>query len=214
MWESCSAFGGERFSYHPEVMFEGMASAGSNVYARGFPEIFEDMYRNGGGMIVDPVPDLIMQIGTPTFYNDAVAGLKLDERVSNLVETVRELGLDASIGFPLWGPKGQNAYASIGFVDPKLFSSIAIKAQHTLLLAGHQKIVELTSTNIAPSLSTREIEVLTWVARGKSNTDVGTILAISPDTVATYMRRIFNKLDSNDRIDAVLKALKMGLIRI
>jgi DNA-binding NarL/FixJ family response regulator len=56
------------------------------------------------------------------------------------------------------------------------------------------KIVELSSTALpAPFLSERE--VLIWMAKGKSNTDVAAILSISPETIATYKRRIYGKLD-------------------
>ena len=45
-----------------------------------------------------------------------------------------------------------------------------------------------------PRLSDREIEVLGWVARGKSNAVIGDILGISAHTVDAHMRRICLKL--------------------
>lgn len=216
MAESCRAFGGDKFSYHPEVMFEGVASAKSDVYSKGFPDEWLDFYLNGGAQLIDPVPDLVMQIGKPITFLEATAMLDLSGPAMQYVETVRKLGLSAGMGFPLWGPLGQNAFVAVGFAEPDLvWTPTVIKSQHTLLLAGHQKIVELLpNTGNNPTLSKREIEVLTWMGKGKSNTDVGTILSISPETVATYIRRIFTKLECNDRIGAVIKALKMGLIRV
>ncbi|HBQ92986.1 MAG TPA: hypothetical protein DD795_09625, partial [Erythrobacter sp.] len=44
--------------------------------------------------------------------------------------------------------------------------------------------------------------------------DIGTILDISPETVRTYTRRIFDKLDTNDRVTATVRALKLGLVEL
>ncbi|WP_217272256.1 response regulator transcription factor [Sphingopyxis sp. BSNA05] len=65
-----------------------------------------------------------------------------------------------------------------------------------------------------PSLSNREHEVLLWIARGKSNSDIATILDISGSSVDTYVRRVFDKLNVNHRIAAILKGLHLGLVRL
>lgn len=51
-------------------------------------------------------------------------------------------------------------------------------------------------------LTTRECEVLMWVARGKSNRDVGDILGLSPRTVNKHLERIFVKLGVENRAAA------------
>lgn len=54
-------------------------------------------------------------------------------------------------------------------------------------------------------LSCREAEVLTWVALGKTNIEIGSILSISGFTVKNHMQRIFKKLDVSNRAQAVGK---------
>ena len=51
------------------------------------------------------------------------------------------------------------------------------------------------------------------MAQGKSNGVIADILSISPGTVDTYLRRIFEKLDVTDRTSAAVKGVSMGLIR-
>jgi len=51
-------------------------------------------------------------------------------------------------------------------------------------------------------LTSRECEVLLWVARGKSNRDVGEILSLSPRTVNKHLERIFVKLGVENRAAA------------
>ena len=56
--------------------------------------------------------------------------------------------------------------------------------------------------------------MLHWVARGKSNNDLATIPGISTATVATYLQRVFTKLDASDRVTAVVIAAKRGVIHL
>ncbi|MFN3004279.1 response regulator transcription factor [Mycolicibacterium wolinskyi] len=62
------------------------------------------------------------------------------------------------------------------------------------------------------SLSTREVEVLALVAKGKTNADIGRELHISEATVKTHLLRAFNKLDVSDRTAAVTTAMSLGLL--
>jgi DNA-binding NarL/FixJ family response regulator len=61
-------------------------------------------------------------------------------------------------------------------------------------------------------LSEREIEVLQRVAYGASTREVAEELGISTHTVKTHMDRIFEKLDANDRAQAVAIAVRAGMI--
>jgi len=61
-------------------------------------------------------------------------------------------------------------------------------------------------------LSPREREILKWVAAGKTNPDIATILGIGMPTVATHLKRIFAKLSVHDRVSAVLMAHKLGMV--
>ena len=56
--------------------------------------------------------------------------------------------------------------------------------------------------------------MLTWVARGKTNTSIGDILGISGHTVDAHLRRIYLKLGVYDRVSAALRALGFGLITV
>jgi LuxR family transcriptional regulator/LuxR family quorum-sensing system transcriptional regulator CciR len=54
--------------------------------------------------------------------------------------------------------------------------------------------------------------VLSWVARGKSNTSIAEILGISVHTVDAHLRRIYLKLGVYDRISAAVRGIGTGLI--
>jgi DNA-binding NarL/FixJ family response regulator len=63
-----------------------------------------------------------------------------------------------------------------------------------------------------PILSARELEVLSLVATGHTNADIGRALHITEATVKTHLLRTFNKLDVNDRTAAVTTAMALGLL--
>ena len=64
----------------------------------------------------------------------------------------------------------------------------------------------------APVLTEREREILQWVYNGKSNGEVGAILAISPLTVKNHVQKILRKLNVVNRAQAVGKALDSRII--
>jgi DNA-binding NarL/FixJ family response regulator len=57
------------------------------------------------------------------------------------------------------------------------------------------------------ALTQREAEVLLWIARGKSNRDIGEILALSPRTVNKHLEQIFSKLGVENRTSAATLAM-------
>jgi NarL family two-component system response regulator LiaR len=61
-------------------------------------------------------------------------------------------------------------------------------------------------------LTSREIEILKWAARGLSNKELSEKLFISLRTVKAHMTNIFNKLGCSSRTDAIIKGLKQGYI--
>jgi len=67
---------------------------------------------------------------------------------------------------------------------------------------------------VATSLSQREAEVLQLFADGCSTVEVGQKLYISAKTVKNHLASIYEKLDARDRTQAVLTAVRMGIIRL
>ena len=67
-------------------------------------------------------------------------------------------------------------------------------------------------TVIGTALSTRELQVLACVSEGRSNHQVAMALFVSPETVKTHLRRVFEKLDVSNRAAAVVKGVELGLI--
>jgi DNA-binding response OmpR family regulator/DNA-binding CsgD family transcriptional regulator len=59
------------------------------------------------------------------------------------------------------------------------------------------------------ALTLREAEVLLWIARGKSNRDIGEILGLSPRTVNKHLEHIYDKLGVENRSSAAAVAVRL-----
>ena len=64
----------------------------------------------------------------------------------------------------------------------------------------------------APRISMREQSCLAWTAEGKTSEEIGLILELSPHTVNHYLGSAARKLGASNRMHAVAKALRLGLI--
>ncbi|MEH1835521.1 MAG: response regulator transcription factor [Nostoc sp.] len=65
-----------------------------------------------------------------------------------------------------------------------------------------------------PELSERELEVLRLMAQGMGNQEIGTALSIGESTVKSHVNRILSKLGVSDRTQAVITAVKRGIVSL
>jgi DNA-binding NarL/FixJ family response regulator len=108
---------------------------------------------------------------------------------------------------------GAQGYVAKGLVRDELLTAIRtvsaggkhIPATIAQRLVGHMQ---------EDSISEREVQVLSLVARGKRNKEIAADLSIAEDTVKMHVRNIFSKLNVTDRTEAVTVALRRGIIHL
>ncbi|MET0208961.1 MAG: helix-turn-helix transcriptional regulator, partial [Burkholderiaceae bacterium] len=76
-----------------------------------------------------------------------------------------------------------------------------------LVLTESNDRATIEALGLAFRLTTREAEVLHWVAQGKTNRDIGDILGTSPRTVHKHLEHVFAKLGVETRTSAAAMAL-------
>lgn len=89
------------------------------------------------------------------------------------------------------------------------FVTGGVAAEHDLLLIEKRRSAPDPATLIGLGLGRREAEVLAWVARGKTNAEVGRQLSIAEGTVERHLERIFRKLDVGTRTAAAARAFEV-----
>jgi DNA-binding NarL/FixJ family response regulator len=65
-----------------------------------------------------------------------------------------------------------------------------------------------------PRLTKREYEVLDLLAIGLTDRDIAEKLVVSEETAKTYTKRLLKTLDVNNRLQAVLKGMRCGMVQI
>ncbi|MEV7005981.1 response regulator transcription factor [Streptosporangium sp. NPDC051022] len=95
-----------------------------------------------------------------------------------------------------------------------LLAAVASAARGETVLSPSvaTRLVTRMRAPVAETLSPRETEVLSLVARGLTNAEIGRALFISETTVKTHLLRVFGKLGVSDRTAAVTTALDRGFL--
>lgn len=88
--------------------------------------------------------------------------------------------------------------------------TVARGQQYIPPLVGAKLVQRLSN----PELSERELEVLGLMAQGMSNLDIATNLIIGESTVKSHVNRILSKLGVRDRTQAVIAAIKRGIVNL
>lgn len=151
----------------------------------------------------------------------------LDLRMQGMsgVETLRALReQSASVRVLVYSnyAKGEEVYQAIkagasGFVVKDMALDRLLEAIR-LVHAGEQYIPAQVGAKIAERLlarlSPREMEVLKLLAKGLSNKEIAAQLGLVVGTIKIYVANIFNKLGVSDRTQALVVAVKRGIIDI
>jgi len=92
-------------------------------------------------------------------------------------------------------------------------------AIHVMCTCAHARVRTILHSSGDPPkpdaesrLTAREREVLMWVARGKTDWEIGEILQISKETSFAHVRNCCRKLDALTRTQAVVRAIMAGEI--
>jgi DNA-binding CsgD family transcriptional regulator len=132
----------------------------------------------------------------------------------------KEFGIsDRGLTIPVRGPYGDIGGLSLTRDCPQQewdqlkkkyigeFQAVAVHI-HDMVIRS-ETVSRLLNT---PTLSTREKEIMQWIAAGKSQQDIGDILSISHRTVEVHLRSARQKLYALTTPQAVGRAIAMGLI--
>ncbi|BCB28753.1 DNA-binding response regulator [Sulfurimicrobium lacus] len=112
--------------------------------------------------------------------------------------------------------KGVDGYLLKSSEPDQIIQSVIAVTQGNSVFPAHvlQKIArgELGPSAVS-KLSPRELEIVSYVARGLSNRGIGEILGLSENTVRNHLRSILEKLGFDNRVQVATFALEQGLAK-
>ena len=149
---------------------------------------------------------------------EAIAGLGIDTRVLMLTtfdldEYVFGALRAGASGFLLKDTPPADLLAGIRIVargDSLLAPSVT---RHLIEEFVRRPSADRPAARELTVLTEREIEVLSLVARGWSNQEIGEALFVTPATAKTHVSRLLMKLDARDRAQLIVIAYETGLVK-
>lgn len=184
------------------------------------PQSFLDRFEDTAIWHVDPVAQHCKRSSMPLVWDrKTYAKSGLDSQW----EEQAAYGFRAGIGVALHMPEGRHFFLGADWSEglPQDASSLTRIVADLQLFAVHAQEAAwrllMPTAYIQPSQTThltpRELECLRWTMEGKTAWEVGTILSISERTAVLHINNAMRKLDCSSKHQAVLKALRLGLIR-
>jgi len=108
---------------------------------------------------------------------------------------------------------GAQSYLLKDTPDDELAATIrAVQAGQTRL--PPKLAARLAARQQRPELSSREMDVLQLLVKGRSNKEIGAALFICEDTVKAHFRTLFVKLGVQDRTEAAINAIRHGIVHL
>lgn len=184
------------------------------LFQRGLPQSWLERYEALKYAISDPIPDFTMKSGQIDTLHNVLKKAPLTETQKHYVSEFLDSEMTDGLAIPTIGRGRARGFFGLAQTTEQILASVDRSLMHAVAQHAHWKYdqIELSAKAQGARLSPRELEILNWIAVGKSNPDIAVILGISLPTVATHLKRIFAKLGVNDRVSAALKGQRLNML--
>ena len=195
--------------------FPSNASADETVFfstTEDFSQDLADALQSGPGYM-DAFLNASVKSPKPFRWHDIDA--ILDSKSPQYTSYRRDIAsLGDGVVVPVFGPLFRHGYFCFHGQEGREYDDNEILMMHSVSQTAYLKLLDVMyrEEEEGRALSGRELEIINLIARGKSNQVVAADLDVSINTINTYMKRIFEKLDVSDRVSAVMRAYALGYI--
>lgn len=202
--------------------FDFAAYAGTNPVGGSlhghvtYPEAWKQHYVAEGLHMVDPTLHRAARSIAPVDWRR----LERDANFDRIFRDAHDFGIGhRGITIPVRGPFGETGMLSLtrdcSAAEWEAHVAPLMGELQTAAVQLHDSVMRSDVLSRAlrhPALSSRETEILQWIAAGKSQQDVADILAISHRTVEVHLRSAREKLSALTTAQAVGRAIALGLV--
>ncbi len=177
---------------------------------------WKEHYQKHDLVMIDPTLHMAKRSIAPVDWSR----LERSPNFQRVFRDAHDFGLSSQgVTIPVRGPYGDVGFLSVTRNCPqeewRKLSAHTISDLQAMAVHIHDNVMTsdaFTGALYHPNLSTREAEILQWVAAGKSQQDIGDILSISHRTVEVHLRSSREKLCALTTPQAVGRAIAVGLI--
>ncbi len=182
------------------------------------PEAYWDAMETSTNQRRDPVMQHCRQHSVPIIWNQDTYTAS---GAGDIWEEQAQFGYRNGVCLALHMPEGRHFVMGVDRMQamPKDPSELTRMVADLQLFAVHAQdaalriLVPAAAQPERPQLTPRELECLRWTMDGKTAWEVGEVLGISERTAVLHINNGMHKLDCTNKHQAVLKALRLGLIR-
>lgn len=180
-----------------------------------YPEQWQRRYADSGYLDIDPTAIHGRRSQTAIVWSDAVF-----QDVSQMWAEARSFDLKVGIAQSTFGGNGSVSMLTLCRSSMELTATELSKIGPYIRWLADLAHGALSGTftphpnQATPilELTVREIEILKWMADGKTSNDTADILSLSVATVNFHMKNAIGKLNASNKTCAVVKALLLGLL--
>ncbi len=179
------------------------------------PEAWCAQYEARGWGAIDPILGELMQSGGARTWGELLAGKVLAPSQRDMLHAAAAYGMKDGLGIPIREAGGYVGMVNLAGQAVRLDAA----GRSALMIAAvyvYQRVCALKGAaahrSAAKPLSPREIEILRWITEGKSDWQIGRILAISDKTVNYHIENVKRKFGVATRVQAVVSAIQQGAL--
>ncbi|KQV99543.1 hypothetical protein ASC87_02250 [Rhizobacter sp. Root1221] len=183
------------------------------------PEAFRTAFLSRENWRRDPVMQHCKRQSVPIIWGQSTY---TDGGQGDVWEEQARYGYRAGIAMALHLPEGRHFMLGVERdqqvpSDPteltRIVADLQLLTVHAQEAAVRIFVPVAPDKSVAASLTPRELEALRWTMEGKTAWEVGNILGISERTAVLHVNNAMHKLGCVNKHQAVLKALRLGLLR-
>jgi DNA-binding CsgD family transcriptional regulator len=191
---------------------EGMHFGRGALLLTDMPEAYTSAYISEGLDSADPLVRLASP-GQPVVPDQQKSlGKQGDAKAQRLGQIIRRFEIAPRTGFTLWNSRG--AYGGAVFTRKTPFSEDEMALLSSFIPVLHREASRpaLDALSRCIGLSRSELECIRLAAYGLTSDDIAEETPLTRETVNTYLKSATKKLKARNRTQAVVHALRIGMI--
>lgn len=205
-------------TFSATVVIDHMLGEAEFITVDNTPRAYKDFFRNRQSGRADPVMQHCKRQSVPIIWDQKTY---VSKGLGEKWEEQARFGISNGVALALHMPEGRHFFIGVERdrpvpADPgeltRMVADLQLFAVHAQDAALRILVPSPVDPSV-PSLTPRELEALRWTMEGKTAWEVGDVLGIAERTAVLHVNNATHKLGCVNKHQAVLKALRLGLLR-